>query len=268
MFRTECNESAIGVAIAQACPIPDDRRRISVTQTDASRQNRLLAALSRVDFECLQPHLKRVSLSSGEVLYEPRRPLRHAYFPTTSIVSKSCGLSNGTSAEIAVVGNEGLVGVDDIMGVGSLLCRVVVQISGFAYQLEAERLREEVARSGAMQQLFLRYTQTLITQMTQTAACNRHHTVDQQLCRWLLLSLDRSLSSEIAWTQESIAKNHGVRRESVTDAAGKLQHAGLIHYRRGRISVLNRRGLEARTCECYAVVKKECDRLLPPTMGF
>jgi CRP-like cAMP-binding protein len=198
MFRTECKESEISVAIQQACPMPDDRRRISITQTDASRQNRLLAALSHVDFERLQPHLKRVSLSSGEVLHEPRRPLRYTYFPTTSIVSKSCGLSNGTSAEIAVVGNEGLVGVDVIMGVGSLLSRAVVHMSGFAYQLEAERLREEVARSGAMQQLLLRYTQTLITQMAQAAVCNRHHTVDQQLCRWLLLSLDRSSSTEIA----------------------------------------------------------------------
>lgn len=268
MFRTECKKSEIGVAIPQACPLPDHRRRVSLTATDAARQNRLLGALSHGDFERLRPHLRQVSLTSGEVLHEPRRPLRHTYFPTTSIVSKSYGFLNGASAEIAIVGNEGLVGVAVIMGVGSLLSRAVVQSSGFAYQLKAERLREEVARSGAMQRLLLRYVQSLITQMAQAAVCNRHHRVDQQLCRWLLLSLDRSPSPEIALTQELIAKSHGVRRESITDAAGKLQHAGLIHYRRGRISVLNRSGLEARTCECYAVVKKECDRLLPPPMGL
>lgn len=227
------------------------------------RQNHLLAALPAADFERLQPQLKVVPLALGEALYEPGIGLRYVYFPTNSIVSLLYVMADGASAEIAVVGNEGVIGVSLFMGGETTPSRAVVQSAGHAYRLTGQVLKEEFTRAGAMQHLLLRYTQALLTQMAQTAVCNRHHSLDQQLCRWLLLSLDRLASNELVMTQELIANMLGVRREGVTEAAGNLQHAGLIHYSRGRITVLDRVGLEARTCECYAVVKTECDRLLP-----
>jgi CRP-like cAMP-binding protein len=227
------------------------------------RQNHLLAALPAADFERLQPQLKLVPLPLGEALYEPGIELRYVYFPTNSIVSLLYVMADGASAEIAVVGNEGVIGVSLFMGGETTPSRAVVQSAGHAYRLTGQVLKDEFTRAGAMQHLLLRYTQALLTQMAQTAVCNRHHSLDQQLCRWLLLSLDRLASNELVMTQELIANMLGVRREGVTEAAGNLQQAGLIHYSRGRITVLDRVGLEARTCECYAVVKTECDRLLP-----
>jgi len=227
------------------------------------RQNHLLAALSEEDFARFSSHLEPVSLSLGEVLYESGSRLRHVYFPTTSIVSLLYMLEDGASAEIAVVGNEGMIGISLFMGGETTPSRAVVQSAGDAYRLTGQLLKDEFTRAGAMQHLLLRYTQALLTQMAQTAVCNRHHSLDQQLCRWLLLSLDRLPSNQLIMTQELIANMLGVRREGVTEAAGRLQHAGLIQYSRGRITVLDRPGLEARTCECYAVVKRECDRLLP-----
>jgi CRP-like cAMP-binding protein len=202
----------------------------------------------------------------GEVVCEPGIPMRHVYFPTTCIVSLLYVMEDGASAEIAVVGNEGIVGISVFMGGETTTSRAVVQSAGHAYRLEGQLLKDAFFRAGPMQLLLLRYTQALLTQMAQTAVCNRHHTVDQQLCRWLLLSLDRLSSNELAMTQELIANMLGVRREGVTEAAGNLQRAGLIHYSRGRITVLDRPGLEARVCECYQVVKKEFDRLLPDTI--
>lgn len=228
------------------------------------RQNHLLTALPGADFERLQPHLKPVPLQLGAALYEPGVEMRHLYFPTNSIVSLLYVMADGASAEIAVVGNEGVVGVSLFMGGETTPSRAVVQSAGHAYRLPGQVLKEEFTRGGAMQHLLLRYTQALLTQMAQTAVCNRHHSLDQQLCRWLLLSLDRLPANELVMTQELIANMLGVRREGVTEAAGHLQEAGLIRYSRGRIAVLDRPGLEARTCECYAVVKRECDRLLPP----
>ena len=226
-------------------------------------QNHLLAALPPAEFARLLPHLEWVSLPLGQVLYESGEQMRHVYFPTTSIVSLLYVLEDGGSAEIAVVGNEGIVGVSLFMGGETTPSRAAVQSAGEAYRLKGQLLKQEFNRSGELQHLLLRYTQALLTQMAQTAVCNRHHTVDQQLCRWLLLSMDRLPSNELTMTQELIANMLGVRREGVTEAAGKLQRAGLIEYHRGRITVLDRVGLEARTCECYAVVKKEFDRLLP-----
>jgi CRP-like cAMP-binding protein len=228
-------------------------------------QNHLLAALPTADFDRLRPHLQLVPLPLGGVLYESGIVLRHVYFPTDSIVSLLYVMADGASAEIAVVGNEGVIGVSLFMGGETTPSRAVVQSAGHAYRLTGQLLKEEFTRAGSMQHLLLRYTQALLTQMAQTAVCNRHHSVDQQLCRWLLLSLDRLSSNELVMTQELIANMLGVRREGVTEAAGKLQDDGLIQYSRGRITVLDRVGLEARTCECYAVVKKECDRLLPAT---
>ena len=225
--------------------------------------NHLLAALPAADLARLSPHLKLVPLVLGEVLYESGIVLRHVYFPTESIVSLLYVLSDGASAEIAVVGNEGVIGVSLFMGGETTPSRAVVQSAGHAYRLPGVLLKEEFTRGGAMQHLLLRYTQALITQMAQTAVCNRHHSLDQQLCRWLLLSLDRLNSNQLVMTQELIANMLGVRREGVTEAAGRLQSGGLISYSRGHIAVLDRPGLEARTCECYAVVKAECDRLLP-----
>jgi len=199
----------------------------------------------------------------GGVLYEPGDVLQHVYFPTDCIVSLLYVMVDGASAEIAVVGNEGLIGVALFMGGETTSSRGIVQSAGSAYRLGGKKLKQEFHRDGQMQVLLLRYTQALITQMAQTAVCNRHHSVDQQLCRWLLLSLDRLASNELSMTQELIANMLGVRREGVTEAAGKLQDAGLIRYRRGRISVLDRPRLEARVCECYQVVKTEFDRLLP-----
>jgi CRP-like cAMP-binding protein len=226
------------------------------------RQNHLLNALPPEDFERLLPELKLVKLALGEVLYESGGRQRRVFFPTDAIVSLLYMLVNGASAEIAVVGNEGLIGVSIFMGGETTPSRAVVQSAGHAYQLSSRIVQQEFTRGGAMQYRLLRYTQALLTQMAQTAVCNRHHSLDQQLCRWLLLSLDRLDSNELVTTQELISHMLGVRREGVTEAAGNLQTAGLIEYRRGHISVLDRPGLEKRTCECYGVVKKEFDRLL------
>ena len=231
------------------------------------RQNHLLAALSSDDFERVSVRLKLVPLTLGDVLYESGTRQRAVYFPTTAIVSLLYMLADGASAEIAVVGNEGIIGVSLFMGGETTPSRAVVQSAGHAYRLPGKLLKEEFIRGDAMQHLLLRYTQALLTQMAQTAVCNRHHSLDQQLCRWLLLSLDRLIGNELVMTQELIANMLGVRREGVTEAAGNLQNAGLIKYSRGRITVLDRVGLEARTCECYAVVKKEFDRLLPYRRG-
>ncbi len=202
-------------------------------------------------------------LKLGDVLYEPGVKLRHVYFPTTSIVSLLYVMEDGASAEIAIVGNEGILGISLFMGGDTTPSRAVVQSAGHAYRLKSELMKSEFERFGSTMHLLLRYTQALITQMAQTAVCNRHHSIDQQLCRWLLLSLDRLASNELTMTQELIANMLGVRREGVTEAAGKLQNAGLIRYTRGRIEVLDRGGIEARSCECYQVVKTEFDRLLP-----
>jgi len=226
-------------------------------------QNHLLDALPPDDYERIASHLDLVPMGLGDVLYESGDRLRHVYFPTTSIISLLYVMEDGASAEIAVVGNEGILGISLFMGGETTPSRAIVQSAGHAFRLRAALLKEEFARYGPTMQLLLRYTQALITQMAQTAVCNRHHSVDQQLCRWLLLSLDRLRSNELSMTQELIANMLGVRREGVTEAAGKLQDAGLIRYGRGRITVLDRRGLEKRTCECYEVVRKEFDRLLP-----
>jgi CRP-like cAMP-binding protein len=228
-----------------------------------SLPNNLLAALHANEHERLSAHLEPVQLRLGEVIYESGGELRHVFFPTTAIVSLLYLMENGASAEIAVVGNDGIVGIALFMGGESMPNRAVVQSAGHAYRLNGEILKEGFRRGGALQRLLLRYTQALLTQMAQTAVCNRHHSVDQQLCRWLLLSLDRLPTNELAMTQELIANMLGVRREGVTEAAGKLQKAGLIQYSRGHISVLDRPGLERQACECYQVVKKETDRLLP-----
>jgi CRP-like cAMP-binding protein len=227
------------------------------------QHNHLLAALPKIDLDRLQPHLTLVSLPLGTALYESGMVLQHGFFPVDSIVSLLYVMADGASAEIAVVGNDGLVGVSLFMGGETTPSRAVVQSAGHAYRLEAQYLRAEFMRAGAMQPLLLRYTQALLTQMAQTAVCNRRHSLDQQLCRWLLLSLDRLPSNELIMTQELIANMLGVRREGVAEAAGQLQEAGLVQYSRGRIVVLDRAGVEARTCECYAVVKRESDRLLP-----
>jgi CRP-like cAMP-binding protein len=225
-------------------------------------QNHLLAALPTAEFERLAAHLELVPMPLGEILYEPGGQLQHAFFPTTSIVSLHYVMASGASAEAAGVGNEGVVGISLFMGGDTTPSSAVVQTAGHAYRLESRLLKQEFQRGGLMQHLLLRYTQALITQVSQTAVCNRHHSVEQQLCRWLLLTLDRVSSRELVMTQELVASMLGVRREGITDAAGRLQHAGFIRYRRGHISVLQRSGLEARTCECYAVVKKEIGRLL------
>jgi len=213
------------------------------------------------------PHLESVELPLAQVLYESGATLSHVYFPTTAIISLLYVLENGASAEIAVVGNEGVVGISLFMGGKSTTSRAVVQSAGQGLRLKAEILENEFYQAGPVLHLLLRYTQALSTQMAQTAVCNRHHSLDQQLCRWLLLSLDRLRGDELVMTQELIANMLGVRREGVTESALKLQRAGLIRYTRGRISVLDRPGLERRTCECYAVVKKEYARLLPPTIA-
>jgi CRP-like cAMP-binding protein len=226
-------------------------------------ENHLIAALPPAEAERWLPLLESVDMPLGSVLYESGGTLKHVYFPTTSIVSLLYVMENGASAEIAVVGNEGIVGVSIFMGGGSTPSRAVVQSAGHGFRLQASTMKEEFNRAGPVLHLFLRYTQALITQMAQTAVCNRHHTLDQQLCRWLLLSLDRLQGNQLVMTQELIANMLGVRREGVTEGALKLQHAGLIRYARGHITVLDRKGLEKRSCECYAVVKKEYDRLLP-----
>jgi CRP-like cAMP-binding protein len=226
------------------------------------RNNQLLASLPDAELQRWLPQLEAVAMPLGQVLYESGATLSHIYFPTTAIVSLLYVMENGASAEIAVVGNEGLVGVSLFMGGGSTPSRAVVQSAGSGYRLKAQTLKSEFNRAGPVLHALLRYTQALITQMAQTAACNRHHSLDQQLCRWLLLSLDRLPDNELVMTQELIANMLGVRREGVTEGALKLQGEGLIRYARGHITVLDRAGLEKRTCECYAVVKKEYDRLL------
>jgi CRP-like cAMP-binding protein len=233
----------------------------------AARQNQLLAAVPDVELERWLPYLEAVDLPLGKVLYESGTRLSYVYFPTTAIVSLLYLMENGASAEIAVVGFEGLVGISLFMGGESTTSRAVVQSAGKGLRLNSQQMMLEFNRAGPVLHLLLRYTQALISQMTQTAVCNRHHSLDQQLCRWLLLSLDRLPGNELVMTQELIANMLGVRREGVTMAAGNLQDAGLIEYQRGRITVLDRAGLAKRTCECYAVVKQEYDRLLPATMA-
>ena len=230
-------------------------------------QNYLLAALPTAEFERLAPQLEWVAMPLGEVLYESGGQLQYAYFPATAIVSLHYVTESGASSEIAGVGNEGIVGISLFMGGNTTPSRAIVQTAGYGYRLKARVLMEEFnriggRRAGVMHHLLLRYTQALLTQISQTAVCNRHHTVEQQLCRWLLLTLDRLPSNELTMTQELIASMLGVRREGITEAAGHLQKTGCIRYRRGHISVLDRAGLESRTCECYAVVKTEHDRLL------
>jgi CRP-like cAMP-binding protein len=235
-------------------------------------QNHLLAELLATEHESLMAHLELVPMRLGTILYEPGEQLQHAYFPTTAIVSLHYVTESGASCETSGVGCEGVVGIPLFMGGDSTPSSAVVQTAGHAYRLHRRPMRQEFERAGRMQRVFLRYTQALITQTTQTAVCNRHHSIDQNLCRWLLATLDRLPSGELVMTQELIASMLGVRREGITDAAGKLQNAGLIRYRRGHISVLDRLGLEEHACECYGVVKKEMSRLLsdvsrPPALA-
>jgi CRP-like cAMP-binding protein len=234
--------------------MPDDK---------GPKANQLLAALPEKEWARLAPHLVEVDMPLGQVVYESGGHLEHVYFPTTSIVSLLYVMEDGAPAEIAIVGREGIIGIALFMGGETTPSRAIVQSAGRAYRLGARVLKEEFNRGGPMQRLLLRYTQALITQMAQTAVCNRHHSIDQQLCRWLLLSIDRLSSNELKMTQELIANMLGVRRSGVTEAALKLQNAGLIRYNHGHIEVLDRPGLERHVCECYAVVKREFDRLLP-----
>ena len=236
---------------------------MAASEGHSPHQNHLLDALPTSDYERLASHLELIPMRLGDVLYESGVKLRHVYFPTTSILSLLYVMKDGASAEIAIVGNEGILGISLFMGGETTPSRAVVQSAGYAFRLKAELLKTEFGRFGPTMHLLLRYTQALITQMAQTAVCNRHHSVDQQLCRWLLLSLDRLQTNELSMTQELIANMLGVRRGGVTAAASALQEAGLIRYRRGRITVLDRLRLEARSCECYQVVKTEFDRLLP-----
>jgi CRP-like cAMP-binding protein len=238
----------------------------STAASNDPKANQLLAALPPEEWSRWQPQLELVDLPLGKVLYEPGDTLSHVYFPTTAIVSLLYVMENGASAEIAVVGFEGIVGISIFMGGESTPSRAVVQSAGTGYRIASRTIRDDFTRAPVLH-LLLRYTQALITQMAQTAVCNRHHSLDQQLCRWLLLSLDRLTGSELVMTQELIANMLGVRREGVTEAALKLAGAGLIHYVRGHITVLDRPALERRTCECYAVVKAEYDRLLPALLA-
>jgi CRP-like cAMP-binding protein len=238
-------------------------RKAAMPLAPDPKRNHLLGALPSADLQRWLPQLEVVEMPLGHVLYESGRTLSHVYFPTTAIVSLLYVMENGASAEIAVVGNEGVVGISLFMGGESTPSRAVVQSAGQGLRLRAHLIKQEFEQAGPAMHLLLRYTQALITQMAQTAVCNRHHSLDQQLCRWLLLSLDRLQSNELVMTQELIANMLGVRREGVTEGALRLQKIGLIRYSRGRITVLDRPGLENRTCECYAVVKKEYDRLLP-----
>lgn len=233
-----------------------------MTSLHSPNQNHLIAAMPEVEFKRIEPHLELVPLPLGKMLYEPGTQLQHAYFPTTAIVSLHYVVESGASAESAGVGNEGMVGIALFMGGDTTSSSAVVQTAGHAYRLPARLLKEEFNRAGLLQQVLLRFTQSLITQMAQTAVCNRHHSVEQQLCRWLLQTMDRVSVRELVMTQELIASMLGVRREGITEAAGNLQRAGLISYRRGHIAVLDRTGLETRACECYAVVRKELARLL------
>jgi CRP-like cAMP-binding protein len=233
-----------------------------ISSSQKPSQNLLLASLSADEFEPLAAHLELVPMALGQMLFEPGVQMRHAYFPTTAIVSLHYVTESGASAETAGVGNEGVVGVSLFMGGDTTSSSAVVQTAGYAYRLDRHILKEQFSQGGALQRLLLRYTQALMTQMAQTAVCNRHHSVEQQLCRWLLLTLDRLPDRELVMTQELVASMLGVRRESVTDAAGHLQSLGYIRYRRGHIGVLDRVGLERSVCECYGVVKKELERLL------
>ncbi len=239
-----------------------------MTNLPDPRQNHLLDALLSSEYDRLFPNLELVKMPLGQVLYESGGYLDYVYFPTTCIISLLYVMENGSSAEIAIVGNEGILGISLFMGGETTPSRAVVQSAGVGYRLAGNLLKTEFNRAGPVQRLLLRYTQALITQMAQTAVCNRHHTVEQQLCRWLLLSLDRLASNELAMTQELIANMLGVRREGVTEAAGRLQISGLIEYSRGRIVVIDRPKLEMRSCECYQVVKAEFDRLLPALHGI
>ncbi len=238
-----------------------------MSTTHDPRQNRLLAALPDTEWQRLKARLELTPMPLGHVLYESGMALQHVYFPTNCIVSLLYVMEDGHSAEIAIVGKEGMVGVALFMGGETTPSRALVQSAGHAYRLPGKVIKEEFSQAGPVQRLLLRYTQALITQMAQTAVCNRHHSVEQQLCRWLLLSVDRLDSTELVMTQELIANMLGVRREGVTESAGKLQKLGLIHYSRGRITVMDRPGLEQHACECYAVVKREFDRLLPPGLA-
>jgi CRP-like cAMP-binding protein len=234
---------------------------------DSPKQNQILAALPNLDYERIRPYLEPVPMPLGWAVYESGTSLSHLYFPATSIVSLLYVMVNGASAEIAITGNEGMVGISLFMGGESTPSRAVVQSAGSGYRLPASVLKREFALGGHLHCLALRFTQSLITQMAQTAVCNRHHSLEQQLCRWLLLSLDRLTGDELVMTQLLIANMLGVRREGVAQAASKLQADGLIQYSRGRIKVIDRQGLERRSCECYAVVKTEFDRLLPYSLG-
>lgn len=239
-----------------------EKMAATISAPNNPKQNHLLAALPAEIFERIEPHLELKSMPLGEALYESGGQLHHVYFPTTAIVSLHYVMENGASAEIAGVGNEGVVGIALFMGGNTTPSLATVQTAGYGYRLKEQLMMEEFNRSGPMMRLMLRYTQALITQMSQTAVCNRHHSVEQQLCRWLLLTLDRLPSNELTMTQELIASMLGVRREGITEAAGNLQRAGLISYRRGHITVLDRSLLERQVCECYNVVKKEFHRLL------
>ena len=232
-------------------------------EANEPKRNLLLAALSSEEYERIYPHLEAVTMPLGKVVYESGAPLRYVYFPTDCIVSLLYVLRNGASAEISIVGYEGLIGVASFMGGETTPSRAIIQSAGTAYRLLGRLLRDEFHRDGDLQLLLLRYTQALITQMAQTVVCNRHHSIDQQLCRWLLLSLDRLSSNELIMTQGLISDMLGVRREGVTEAAGKLEKLGAIRYSRGQITVLDRPKLELLCCECYAVVKRETDRLMP-----
>jgi CRP-like cAMP-binding protein len=256
--------SVSGTTIAE---YRDKRRKSCMLDSAEPRNNFLLTALPDPEWQRWLPLLEKVEMPLGQVLYESGATLTHVYFPTSSIISLLYVMENGASAEIAVVGNEGLVGISLFMGGESTPSRAVVQSAGHGFRLKAQLLKDEFNRAGPVLHLLLRYTQALITQMAQTAVCNRHHSLDQQLCRWLLLSLDRLQGNELVMTQELIANMLGVRREGVTEAALKLQQAGLISYARGHITVRDRAGLEKRTCECYAVVKREYDRLLPEELA-
>jgi CRP-like cAMP-binding protein len=248
-------------------PASPRARGVTIDASTDPKHNHLLAALPHDQWQRWLPHLEHVDLPLGQVLYEAGSTLSHVYFPTTAIVSLLYVMHNGESAEIAVVGNEGVVGVSLFMGGESTASRARVQSAGGAFRLTAPLMKEEFYRAGPVLHLLLRYTQALMTQMVQTAACNKHHSLDQQLCRWLLLSLDRLQGTQLQMTRELIANMLGVRPETATEGALKLQNAGLIDYTRGRIRVLDREGLEKRACECYVVVRSEYDRLLPDKLA-
>jgi CRP-like cAMP-binding protein len=259
VIRSHFNYLAASLIFTQSVAGPIDRSMVAIM---IPIQNHLLAALPAEIFERISPHLELITMPLGEVLYESGGHLQYVYFPTTAIVSLHYIMENGASAEIAGIGNEGVLGISLFMGGNTTTSLATVQTGGYGYRLKGRLMMEEFNRAGPMMRLLLRYTQALITQISQTAVCNRHHSIEQQLCRWLLLTLDRLPSIELTMTQELIAGMLGVRREGITEAAGKLQHAGFISYRRGHITVLDRSGLESHACECYNVVKKEFQRLL------